>query len=379
MSSLSDFSSLLFDISQALLFHDNSFELLQTNPNNNNTSNNNNVTHASLSKLFPNSTENISSIVNSCFFIVVFSILLVVIGYVMYKARATIKRNHKILFFLLSVFILVQYFGLVFRLVYNGTGLRVNQFEDLTRVENLNSYQVVMWVFSVMENVLVFSQMATILVIMSFIMAVFLKTVKMAGAMSFKTYNILFWTVSVITAIAATIFFALVIVNGIINLLLKMRILRVDPIPIYIVLFLIYVSVMMLETILFVSIGARLLHVVRKRSQNVSHAKTNQSTNLAQSLQRPYIKIVGLVIGMVLSAFIQILAAIVSIFTSLYVSYLHIIDYFLQCFGVLVFAIFVLLLYNPLILQMEEKDEKRMEAQEMKGKEIHLEQNQTKV
>ncbi|KAG2392514.1 hypothetical protein C9374_011239 [Naegleria lovaniensis] len=372
MSSPAELS--LYDISKFLFYP--SYELFQSSQNNNtNGTTTTNVTHASLSKLFPNSVENISSIVNSCFFIVVFTILIGVIGFIMYKARETTKRNHKILFFLLSVFILVQYFGLIFRLVYNGTALRVNQFVDLTQVTNLNSYQVVLWVFSVIENVLVISQMATILVIMSFIMAIFLKTVKMAGAMTAKTYKIIWWSVSVITAISATIFIALIIVNGVINLLLKMKILRTDVTPIYVILFLIFLGVMIMETVLFIAIGARLLHVVKKRSQNVSQAKSNQSSmNLAQSLQRPYIKIVGLIIGMIVSAFIQILAAVVSIFTSLYAGYLHIIDYFLQCFGVLVFAIFVLLLYNPLILQYEAKNENQTvpyQNQEMKEKEVH--------
>ena len=97
---------------------------------------------------------------------------MVVIGYIMFKARETCKRNHKILFFLLSAFIFVQYFGLIFRLVCNGIGLRVNLFEDLTRVENLNSYQEVMWTFSMLEIVLVISQITTIMVIMSFIMVI---------------------------------------------------------------------------------------------------------------------------------------------------------------------------------------------------------------
>ena len=174
-------------------------------------------------------------------------------------------------------------------------------------------------------------------------------------------------------AFSSLIFLIPIVAAGFFNLLLKMSILIVDPTPFYIILFLVYFTVIMTETILFVSIGARLLHVIRKQSQNVSNVKTNLSTHSAPS-QKPYIKIVGLVIGMVLSAFIQILAAIVSIFTTLYLGYLHFIDYFLQCFGVLVFAIFVLLLFNPLIQQMEEKNETKpldSSPHEKKEKEFH--------
>ena len=191
-------------------------------------------------------------------------------------------------------------------------------------------------------------------------------------------YRILFW-VATVMAFSTIIFFALIITNGIVHLLLKMRIFKVDPTPIFIIIFVIYSTVIITESILIISIGARLLYVIRKRSQNVSNVKANPSTHEAPS-QKPYIKIVGLVIGMVLSAFIQILSAVVSIFTSLYFGYLHIIDYFLQCFGVLVFAIFVLLLFNPLIQQTEEKGEKQMEIpQEKKEKEFHQVVEQIKV
>ncbi|KAG2392515.1 hypothetical protein C9374_011240 [Naegleria lovaniensis] len=318
----------------------------QSTADNTTTNSNNTTTHESLAALFPTSIENINSIANSCFFIVVFSVLMAVIGVIIYKGRSAMKRNHKIMFSLLCVFILVQYFGLVFRLVYNGVSLKVNSFTDLTLVENLYSYQVAVWVSSTLENVLVVSQISTIIIIMAFMMTIFINTVKISGAMTAKTYTILWWFITITTLISSIIFVGLVITLGVVNLLLKTQTIRVNAFPIYLVLFLIYIAIMLLESILFIALGVRLLMVVKKRSLNVSQVNTSMS----RTLQQPYYKIVGLIIGMLLSAFLQILAGAVSIATSLYVGYLHIIDYFLQCFGVLVFAIFVLLLYGPLLL-----------------------------
>ncbi|KAF0982535.1 hypothetical protein FDP41_011465 [Naegleria fowleri] len=54
---------------------------------------------------------------------------------------------------------------------------------------------------------------------------------------------------------------------------------------------------------------------------------------------------------MTMSGWIQLVAGVVSALTSLYASHLHMIDYFLQCFGILIFAIFVLLLFSPLLVE----------------------------
>ena len=64
-------------------------------------------------------------------------------------------------------------------------------------------------------------------------------------------------------------------------------------------------------------------------------------------------------------------AAIVSIFTSLYFSDGKLLDYFLHCFSVLIFAVFVLLLYNPLLSEVYEKD--------VSGEKKHLEMGEKKV
>src|SRR3989338_6471652 len=79
----------------------------------NNSSSTQNITHESIAKTFPQTTENIASITNSVFFIVVYSILLLFILAFFIKDRKVMKRNQKILFILVSLCIIVQYLGLV--------------------------------------------------------------------------------------------------------------------------------------------------------------------------------------------------------------------------------------------------------------------------
>ncbi|KAG2392555.1 hypothetical protein C9374_011280 [Naegleria lovaniensis] len=164
---------------------------------------------------------------------------------------------------------------------------------------------------------------------------------RMSGAMSKRTFKIFQKTLIIITILCEIIFIALTLTLTITDLLMKMSI-DFDVTSIYIVVFVVFIAVMTFQTVMFMFLGIRLLYVVKNQSL---HSK--QST----SKRTPCRKIIGLIIGMVLSAFLQILAGAVSFATTLYVPYLHIIDYFLQCFGIFIFAVFVLLLYGPLMSQ----------------------------
>ena len=137
-----------------------------------NTTASNTTSNAALAKQFPQPPENITSICNSVLFIIIYTILLCIIVSIYIKGRKILKRNHKILFSLVAIFILVQFFGLTFRLVYNSVSLYVNYIPNYNVVTNMQQMLVTILVFSVMENILVISQMATIVIIMSFIMII---------------------------------------------------------------------------------------------------------------------------------------------------------------------------------------------------------------
>lgn len=172
-----------------------------------------------------------------------------------------------------------------------------------------------------------------------------LRTVERAGAMSKKAYTIIFWFVMVVTVIAVTVQIILAILNGLINLLIKIQEIKFDVTPIYISLFIVYIAINITEIIIFLASGIRLIYVVRKNSLGASQV---QHTNTLRSfMNRPYTKIVGLIIGILIFQLCAILSIIVSVFTSLLNDDLHIIDYFLHGLGVTLFSSFVLFCYAP--------------------------------
>ena len=80
------------------------------------------------------------------------------------------KRNQKILFLLVGICIIVQYLGLVWRLVYNGTGLHINiNYSDYSEITNFEEYLIVLYVSSTFENALVLSQVISIIIVTCFI------------------------------------------------------------------------------------------------------------------------------------------------------------------------------------------------------------------
>ena len=176
--------------------------------------------------------------------------------------------------------------------------------------------------------------------------------------MSKKFYRRLRIALIAFSIIAAIILTAVIVVNATLNLLVKMSIIDKNAgVPLQIVLLIIYFFTSVCTLIVFAIVSARLVQVVNKTSKNISKAVS--SNQKKQKRQVPYAKIVGLMAGMILSSFLQILSAIISFLTSSFAGYLHILDYFCQAFGVLVFVVFVLLLYNPLWRREVAEDQQR--------------------
>jgi len=188
-----------------------------------------------------------------------------------------------------------------------------------------------------------------------------LRTIHQIGAMSTKTFKIISITNNVLSGISAFTLFLVVLTIVITNLVARLATTALSStalLAIYLICFLVYFCIIVPQSIVLACAGVRVLWVIRARSQKTS----------AQQQTRPFPKIIGLIIGMSVSAFLQMAAAIISIFTSLYFSDGKLLDYFLHCFSVLIFAVFVLLLYNPLLSEVYDKDgeKKKLEMEEKK-------------
>ncbi|KAG2387146.1 hypothetical protein C9374_001478 [Naegleria lovaniensis] len=308
-----------------------------------------NVTQSSI----PSTAENIGALCNSAIFIVALSSLMGILLSFYIRARHEMKFKQKILFFLTGVLVVTEIVALVLRVVYNSTAEYMNGY-DWRRFPNLLDYMIVEWVFSVMENALAFFAIVNITVITGFLQDMFLTTATAAGTISKKYYALLRWSLFSINMICSGVMAILVILNAIMNLLARMTLLNSSVVvPVQIILLVIYCVLSLMNLTVFCVISLRLLWYVRKTSRNVSAARDKESSKF---MTKPFTKICGLMLGMLLSSFLQIVSAIVSFFTSNYANYLHVLDYLLQALGVLVFAVFVMLLYIPLWNDQSDKD-----------------------
>jgi len=332
-----------------------------------------NTTSNSTSEPLASNIYHGTSIANSGIFIISFIVLLVVVV-VFYKRSKSMLFNQQMLFFLVSFFIFIQLANLIFRTVYNSIGIYVNSLgvdEDTLFKEYYSTY-VAMSVFGVLEFSLALSQMITILVIMCFIINVFLKTVYLVGGLSKKVYYGLVITSNILTGFFAAIFLVMVFALVIIQLLVRLKVITFDQFSLYLACFLVYLFVMLFQTCVLIGTSIRVLRIIKERS--VRTTQMGATSRLAGVVQRPFTKIVGLLVGIVLSCFLQILAGVVSVFTSFWENDLHFLDYFLEAFSVLVIAIIVLLLYNPLLNEAyEARPSANISAVEMK-EEIKLKQ-----
>ena len=119
-----------------------------------------NMTAANItSKYLPTFITNSTSVANSAFFLVYLSFVLVYSIIQMIRARKQLVRNQAILYILLSLFILMYLFALVFRLIYNGIGLYANLNSNKIDKASILVYQQVMWASGFIENFISFFQM----------------------------------------------------------------------------------------------------------------------------------------------------------------------------------------------------------------------------
>ena len=167
--------------------------------------------------------------------------------------------------------------------------------------------------------------------------------------MSQKTYKVLLILSSVLVITFSLTSAAFILVICVTNFLVKIGYIANNQITLYVICFLIYVLMIFIQIMLFVYYGYRVMKTVRERSLNI---KQEQSRGVfVQTIQKPITKVVVLVLSLIGTTFIQVLAAVSAVLTSSYFGDANVIGYFLNSFGVLLFAICIILLYNPLFSQ----------------------------
>ena len=143
------------------------------------------------------------------------------------------------------------------------------------------------------------------------------------------------------------------------QLLNKLSIIKLNQTYIYIVTFVIYIPIAVYQTIVMLGAAIRVLFIIKQRSLNKSQVK--DQSMLAKAVQRPFNKIVALVLVVTFTSLLQIVSMAVGIIVSTLNPDAHVAEHFLQCLGVFVVAVVVLLLYNPLLNDAYETESKPIE------------------
>ena len=122
---------------------------------------------------FPQLVQNSTSVANSCFFLIIYSIITAITVHFLVKAKDKMMRNQKILFGVMLSFVFTHAIALFFRLIYNSTGLHVNLNYSNIDKETVIGNLKLMWATAFLENVISFLQMIPFsCFLMSFILTI---------------------------------------------------------------------------------------------------------------------------------------------------------------------------------------------------------------
>ncbi|KAG2382285.1 hypothetical protein C9374_005487 [Naegleria lovaniensis] len=333
---------------------------------NQNTDNNNNTnstlpfsSYYTLNNFDPYALS-ITSIVISVLFILVFVIVLAIFGVFVHRKRKLEKivRNQQTLLSMSVVLLVVQCIGLLIRTIFDAVNMTIvsdfdiyfqNQYgqEQALKImqsmkSNVTALQAgvssskitALYVVGTFEIFTFLLNVVFIPLIVNFVTFVFLKTVQLAkGQFESRQYKAYGFIVNVIGNVMIVVMFLLSFIVTLNYLLGKFKLFSTDvQLYIYLVLFVIYTSQIILQTIAFNIVSFR---VLRLMSKNSAHS------------QKPFKQVIALQIGLTLGALIQVLATGSGAFMEQWV-YCKLIYYILNCLGIVIFTALLIPLFKPL-------------------------------
>jgi len=125
-------------------------------------------TSISIRNGLPSILDHSLTLSNSGIFFISFIVLLCVMGYFI-KRTASMKWNQKLLFILVSTFIVIQMLCLISRTIYNAIGINMKLIPLTEVIPDLKDKFITFHVFSLFENFCAKIQLITVFVIQAFI------------------------------------------------------------------------------------------------------------------------------------------------------------------------------------------------------------------
>lgn len=189
-------------------------------------------------------------------------------------------------------------------------------------------------------------------------------TCQKIGAISPKAFKIL--QISIISGniLYFVIASLIMIVISVGYLLARLAIVKDFLLAFYISIFLIDCSMIIAETILFNIYGFKVVSTINKQA-----VKSQREQKKLCVKRKRFAKIIVLQLGLSFCAILQVVAMILQTITRVSGSDIwETAHYFVNSFGILSFAIVVLMLYNPLFNYTEKTFDRRMKKKHIEGK-----------
>ncbi|KAG2383411.1 hypothetical protein C9374_004082 [Naegleria lovaniensis] len=293
--------------------------------------------------------HHIQAIVNASIFLILYLILQISIIVFACRGWKIMQRNQRVLYVLVGVFVALQMLGVGAELIHNAAILSVVTESSQFPNSNLNSGNVS--ILASVSNLIAFLkllQLQNLFILMSFIQNIFLTTLHRAGGLSKQVYLLLQIILNILTILLTLLSYAAFLTAFIMRIVQEASNIQLDRVLVEAFGKLgvsVYFFSLFVNTCIFVLISIRLFYVVKTRRSSSSQVKHTHA--IFRILNQPLTKIVGLLFGMILSALCFCLG-VLGLLVALADYNVLMVYYFFSDFGVLIFAIMVLMLYNPL-------------------------------
>ncbi|KAG2373382.1 hypothetical protein C9374_012248 [Naegleria lovaniensis] len=307
-----------------------------------------------------------STLANSSFFLVCYMIYFFIVGIFLKRVsmKKKLKRNHKILLTLTVIFVGIQAWTQLLRIVNDSLGIIGRNV--------LEQGQLVEWPLFVAMNavggittIFTFSNLISLFVILFVVQNIFWETAKLVRAISEKSFNVIRVVMLVVNVIFILLTFSLVLLVGVCFSLFGLGILSKNvATAVFVCVFILVVLMLFFDSFMVLTSGILVIKTIKDTTANTVKAITlrplekqsSRSSFDLQSFERrvqsPFKITFGLLIGMLTCMFMEVIAGGIASAVA-EIETLRLVWYIFNCLGVLLFAVIVLFLFFPLFFGNE--------------------------
>ncbi|KAG2374007.1 hypothetical protein C9374_011672 [Naegleria lovaniensis] len=322
-----------------------------------------------------------NSVLYICCFIIYLLFLAVFIFRVSRRNQAQpqqqqLKKNHKILFSLVVIQILIQCLNLSVRIIGDSMAIRMRQIAE--------SGQLVEWNFFLATNILtglatffMFTNFITLFVILFFVQKMFWKTALLTRAISKTAHRRIEILMNVVTVLFCIVVELIVSLATTFYILRKLEMIsKTTAIGVYVGCIVIVLGMLLFDTVMAVTSGVLVIKTIKQTTREVSKSAqlsrvssfSSDFKTFEKRVQSPFKITFGLLLGLIICVFLEMVAVALSQSINDFENFKSL-WHFVNCLGVLLFAVLVLCLFYPMfagtdraIMEIEKRQKHFMNA-----------------